>query len=619
MIIYSGTYNEFHQHCLMGDIADILENTLRNYHVSGGTLQEYHAWQNSLSAMDNVLELGNIPEDIHISIEFQIPLTSKRIDFLISGFDDKNKSNVIIVELKQWEDANATEYPDLVNTFVGQAFRNVTHPSYQAKSYADTILNFNQSVSDNHIHLYPCAFLHNFPVQRKNKIDSDFYKNATKEAPLFFKEERLKLANFIQKYIKKTDQGQAIVVIDHGKIHPTKALQDVIVSLMEGNQEFILLDDQKVSFERIFSLMKKSQEDHKKRTILVKGGPGTGKSVLAINLLAKAIENGYLAAYVTKNSAPRNVYFEKLRKIRGKYTYIRNLFQGSGQFVDCKENTFDFLICDEAHRLNEKSGMFANKGINQIKEIIHASLTSVFFLDDDQIVTTRDIGSSSQIEVWAKEEKSILYQGEDFELSSQFRCNGSDGYIAFLDNMLGIRKTANPTLEGLDFDFRVYGDLLKMKADLQRLNIQNKARMVAGYCYNWISKKDPSLMDINIGDFHAQWNFSNTLTWAIDMNSFEQVGCIHTCQGLEFDYVGVIIGKDLIYRDGKVLTDWTKRASTDQSLKGIKSHKVPLSLADKIIRDTYKVLLTRGQKACYVYIEDEALRNEVKRLVSRVC
>ena len=149
-----------------------------------------------------------------------------------------------------------------------------------------------------------------------------------------------------------------------------------------------------------------------------------------------------------------------------------------------------------------------------------------------------------------------------------------------------------------------------MMEDLRKLNADNKARMLAGYCYDWVSKGDPSLFDIEIGSFKAQWNFNSTSTWAIDPDSFDQIGCIHTSQGLEFDHVGVIIGKDLVYRDGKVMTDYTKRAKTDQSLRGLKK-MADKSIADKIIRDTYKVLLTRGQKSCYVYAEDDALRDYI--------
>lgn len=141
--------------------------------------------------------------------------------------------------------------------------------------------------------------------------------------------------------------------------------------------------------------------------------------------------------------------------------------------------------------------------------------------------------------------------------------------------------------------------------------------MLAGYCCNWTSKKDASAYDIIIGDdFKAQRNFSNTSTWAIDENSFDQVGCIHTCQGLEFDYVGVIIGKDLIYRNGKVLANPSARAKSDQSLKGFKNDANHQTDCEIIIKNTYRTLLTRGQKGCYIFCEDRALSEHIKSILS---
>ena len=274
---------------------------------------------------------------------------------------------------------------------------------------------------------------------------------------------------------------------------------------------------------------------------------------------------------------------------------------------------------DEAHRLNAKSGMFQNKGENQIKEIISASKVSLFLIDEHQKVTTKDIGTIDEIKKYANEFGATIYLGEEFNLVSQFRCNGSDGYLAFLDNLLGIRETTNKTFD-IDYDIRLFDDPNKMRDALKEKNdINNKSRMIAGYCYNWITKKckDADLYDIELeNNFKAKWNLSNTSTWAIDENSFDQVGCIHTSQGLEFDYVGIIIGKDLRYENNKVITDYTKRARTDRSLKGIKSTK-NYKLADEIIRNTYKTLLSRGQKGCYIYCEDKALAEYIKSVLNQ--
>ena len=312
------------------------------------------------------------------------------------------------------------------------------------------------------------------------------------------------------------------------------------------------------------------------------------------------------------------MYFEQLRRDAYKQNYIKALFKGSGSYVEAGKNIFDCLIVDEAHRLQMKSGMFQNLGDCQAREIIHASRVSVFFIDEDQIVTTSDVGSVELIKDCANKEGSNLFYGRDINLVSQFRCNGSDGYLAFLDRILGIRKAANTEID-LDYDIRIFNSPVKMRETLREKNkIANKSRMIAGYCYDWVSKNDKSKYDIILPDgFLAQWNFSDTNTWAIDEDSFDQVGCIHTSQGLEFDYVGIIIGKDLLFRNGEVQTNYLARAKTDTSLKGVKSSR-NYALADRIIRNTYRTILSRGQKGCFIYCEDEALGEHFRRQLASI-
>lgn len=114
--------------------------------------------------------------------------------------------------------------------------------------------------------------------------------------------------------------------------------------------------------------------------------------------------------------------------------------------------------------------------------------------------------------------------------------------------------------------------------------------------------------------FFAKWNLNTTQTFAIDPNSVDQVGCIHTSQGLEFDYCGVIIGNDLRYENGKVITDKTQNANTD-GFSGIHKASTTVELADELIRNTYKVLLTRGQKGCYIFCEDKALADHILKML----
>ncbi len=278
---------------------------------------------------------------------------------------------------------------------------------------------------------------------------------------------------------------------------------------------------------------------------------------------------------------------------------------------------------DEAHRLNEKSGMFHNLGENQIKEIIHASGCSVFFIDESQRVTLDDIGSIEDIKKWAKIEGSEV---TEMELVSQFRCNGSNGYLAWLDNILEIRETANYDFDSLDYEIKICDTPDEVRnIIIEKNEINNSSRIIAGYCWNWLKneRNNSNYHDIQIGDFGISWNLDSGEAFAIDKNSVNEAGCIHTTQGLEFDYVGVIIGDDMRYENGHILTDFTKRASTDQSLKGIKKMNKEnpdkaKAKADEIIKNTYRTLMTRGMKGCYVYCTDDNLRKYLKEKVDFV-
>ncbi|MFR8233511.1 MAG: DNA/RNA helicase domain-containing protein [Clostridia bacterium] len=624
MIIYEATKKKFIEDVIQDKIEENIDTRFyekMGYHTS---LAERKAWNNSMQYMMKVLIDNNIPENSGIAIEFKIPNTSKRVDFIITGKNEELKNTGIIIELKQWTEANIVSGKDgIVQTFTGHALREVTHPSYQAWSYATTIEDYNETVQDEKIELYPCAYLHNYVDVTPQTLLSDEYKYYLEKAPVFIKGDVEKLRDFINKYIKYGDDKETLYMIENGKIRPSKSLQDALSSMLQGNEEFIMIDDQKIVYETALEMARKSYRDGNKRVLIVKGGPGTGKSVLAINLLVKLTTENMVCSYVTKNSAPRKVYETKLsgnlRKNR-----ISNLFKGSGSFIESYNNEFDVLIVDEAHRLNARSGMFQNLGENQIKEIIHASKFSIFFIDESQKVTLKDIGSVEEIQKYIRK---INAESEIMQLESQFRCNGSDGYIAWLDDVLDIKKTANSDGFDLDYDIKIC-DTPNQVRDIifEKNKINNKARLLAGYCWDWIKdgKNKSDVFDIKISDdnFAMSWNLGNSKTWAIDPNSVNEIGCIHTAQGLEFDYVGVIIGNDLRYENGKVVTDVMQRAKTDQSIKGIKKMlKQDLDkakrLSDEIIKNTYKTLMTRGQKGCYIYCLDKNLAEYLKRRLNK--
>ena len=584
---------------------------------------EFHSWENSLNYMYKVLNDDAIPSDAGIAIEFNIPQTSKRVDFMISGYGAMDDPEMVIVELKQWDTLTEVKGTEaLVETYVGGGNHRVVHPSYQAWSYAQLIRDYNQGVQDSNVKLFPCACLHNYIRHQDDPLDAEQYRDYLEEAPAYTKGQLDQLRKFITKSIVRGDKKEVLYLVDHGKIRPSKSLQESIGSMLNGNREFIMIDEQKVAYEEILRLSLRCQKDFKKRTIIVKGGPGTGKTVIAINLLAELTKRDQLVQYVSKNSAPRQVYLKKL-KGQIKKSSVDNMFKGSGTYTEAGNNVAHTLLCDEAHRLNEKSGMFHNMGENQIKEIIHAAFCSVFFIDESQRVTMDDIGSVAEIERWAQEEGSEIHY---LELESQFRCNGSDGYLAWLDDVLEIRKTANYDLEGIDYDIRVCDSPNEMRElVIEKNKVSNRARVLAGYCWEWLKKEqnNTNYHDIKIGDFEMSWNLGNGEPFAVSDTSINEAGCIHTSQGLEFDYVGVIIGDDIRYENDHVVTDYTRRAKTDQSLKGIKKlskddPKEAKKRADEIIKNTYRTLLTRGMKGCYIYCTDPGMSAYLKNRLENV-
>jgi len=617
MIIYENIKKGFLNDIDSGEYVNkvIFAMETRMHRHSGNS--EVSSWMNSLRAMSYIMQDNNIPEDAGIAIEYNIPNTSNRVDFIITGYDSKNKEELVFIELKQWSEINKVGGMDqIVETFVGKGLRQVAHPSYQVWSYTELLKNSNEYIQKNKTTLAPCAYMHNYyPKEGLDPVLDLCYKSMLDKAPVFRMTESKELKQFIKNHIKYGDKLLSLKNIEKGKLTPSKSLQDCLANMLNHNPEFIMIDEQKVIYEKVLNNARLSQKDKIKRVVIVKGGPGTGKTVVAINLLVQSIQENIFSSYVTKNSAPRKVFFKKLRGEFFKQNFIEGIFKGSGSFTNCLSNKYGLLICDEAHRLNEKSGMFSNLGENQIKEIIHSSLTSVFFIDEEQIVTSKDIGSVKEIEKWALKEKAQI---EIEELVSQFRCGGSDGYISWLDNILQIRQTANYSLEGIAYDFRVLDDPNELKELITQKNqIDGKARMVAGYCWDWISKKEENKNDINIDNFSMQWNLNSNKPFAIDPESINQIGCIHTCQGLEFSYVGVIIGNDIRFENGKIVTDFTKRAKTDQSLKGLitkarEGDIKTLSKIDTIIKNTYRTLMSRGMKGCFIYCCDKNLNEYFK-------
>jgi DUF2075 family protein len=615
MILFQGTAKEFVDITESNRIIPILEAVFKEKLGRKLPPAEVGAYTNSLPYMGRVVRRSGIADDCGVLVEYVIPLTSNRIDFLVAGEDEEGNKNFVIFELKQWQTAEATDSDGVVRTFVGGSVRETTHPSYQANSYKLFLSDFNENIADGSIQAYACACLHNYAQKDPEPLTESQYSKIVKEAPIYFRDDQEKIEKFLLKYVSKGKGADILYKIESGKIKPTKKLIEHVSELFKGNQQFVLLDEQKVAFEKACSIAK---DTNTKSVVIIKGGPGTGKSVISVNLLGQLLKDELNAIFVAPNSSFRDVMKKRLAQEHNAVR-IGNLFKGSGGFVNADPNTFDVVIVDEAHRLKKK-GAYMYKGENQVEDIIRVSKTSIFFIDDDQAIRPEDVGSVNELKRLALDYRAEIYE---IELTAQFRCSGAEGYINWVNNTLQIKDTAN--FDGWDkgdYDFKIFDDPNKLREAIKSKDSEGySARILAGYAWKWTSADEGNAngesLDVEIPefDFRMPWNSRKVgTTWAVDQGGINQVGCIHTSQGLEFDYAGIIVGEDLSF-EVKTLS-YTTRYENYKDVLGKRGLKENPAELNRLVRNIYKVLMTRGMKGCYVYFMDKEVEKFFKeRLV----
>jgi DUF2075 family protein len=612
MIVYQNSSKGFLEDVTSNQISNIIKKRLQETSQSNGNRvsgKEEDSWSNSMIYLGNVLRQADLPEDCGVLIEYNLPSTRLRIDFIISGYDIENRPSFIIIELKQWKEAKSTTKDGLVYTdyFGG---RETTHPSYQAYSYMLYLKDFNENIPKFKLKVYSCAYLHNYTEKKPEPLKEKIYSRIINESPLFLKNDQPQLVDFIKRTVGNGKGLEILNKIEQGNIRPSKKLVDYVGSLLKGNQEFVLLDEQKVAFETAKEFALTSTE---KTIIIINGGPGTGKSVVALNLLGEILKSK-TAFFIAPNSSFRGVMTEKLTSDFGKHR-IKHLLKGSGAYYAARKNLFDVLIVDEAHRLKDGSA-FMYKGDNQVEDIINAGKVCIFFIDEKQVIRPNDIGTIEEITRVAKLHNAKI---QTVNLTTQFRCAGAEGYVNWVDDILQIESTGN--FEGWDkkdFEFRIFDNPNDMRAIIKKKVTEKfEARMLAGYAWKWTPAKNGNynseVEDVSIPefDFAMPWNSRSVgTTWAIDESGLDQVGCIHTSQGLEFDYVGLIVGKDLQFnsKSFQFFTPWGEYKDSD----GKKKMRNRPEELNRLVRNIYRVLLTRARKGCYVYFMDKEMEQYVR-------
>lgn len=622
MRLYEGMSRPFIEDAVRNQIADKLSDAFFGFYGFRPSFSEIASWRNSLRTMATILDRGRL-DDNGVILEYQLPLTSKRLDFLICGLDRQKKANAVIVELKQWEKCDSSEVDRCVSTWLGGKHREILHPSEQAAQYRryleDGHTSFYEGAAP--IGLRSCAYLHNYSAEPGDPLFDAKFDGIRAESPIFTGLDVEELTSFLGSPVSGGGGAEVLSRIAGGRPRPSKKLLEHVANMIAGRPEFVLLDEQLVVFEKVAACIRRSIHDSKQRAVLIKGGPGTGKSVVAINLMSELSRAGYNAQYATGSKA----FTETLRKKLGsrgssQCTYFNSYAGAEGRAVDV-------LICDEAHRIRRTSASRftphgKRTGLPQVEELIAVAKVPVFFIDDKQNVRPDETGSVDLIRETAVR---LGVELSEFELETQFRCAGSDHFVRWVDNTLGVDSNQDALYakeEG--FDFRVVSTPEELDSLIrERARAGFTARLTAGFCWPWSEPRpDGSLVDdVTIGPFSRPWNakpdtkhrlkkgIPKSTLWATEPGGMDQVGCIYTAQGFEFDYVGVIWGRDLVYDFQQKGWVGSRDDSKDLAVKRSKE-----GFAD-LLKHSYRVLLSRGMKGCYVCFLDE----DTKRFVeSRV-
>jgi uncharacterized protein len=611
MHLYSGMSTQFMADTANSRIVDDLIRSFQAEYRHKPSDAEIRSWQNSLSRFARVLELGDLSEQ-GIIVEYRMPLTSKRLDVLVTGKSRNDDASGVVVELKQWDRVASSEVDECVETFVGGGVRTMLHPSVQAMSYRRYLLDSHTAFNDGGIGLQACSYLHNMPRAEAAALFAPEFEQLVDLHPTYVADGIEDLAEFLTAHVGKGGGEPLLQKILAGRYRPNAGLLNHVASVIEDEPSFVLLDEQRVACNDIIAKVRARNLSPQKTVMIIHGGPGTGKSLIAVNLMAEMAKQNVVVVHATGSRA----FTKTMQKTVGKRA--KDLFKYFNNFTSAEEDAVDLIVADESHRIRVSSNTRWTKAseksdLPQIDELIRAAKVTAFFIDDKQVVRPAEVGSSTLIRDAARRVGARLIE---HELEAQFRCNGSDAFIQWVDNTLGLENTPQILWNDADaFDLNVVDSVHELEDEVRsRIARGESARLVAGYCWPWSKPNaDGTLVnDVVVGDWSMPWNAQPDASrlakgipkadfWATDAGGVEQVGCVYTAQGFEFDHVGIIWGTDLVYRR-RIGWVGQPQESNDSTVK--RSAKKDPDGFTRLVAHTYRVLLTRGMKSCSVYFED---------------
>ncbi|MET7409808.1 DUF2075 domain-containing protein [Streptomyces parvulus] len=579
---------------------------------------EARSWERSIPVLAAALNDAGLG-DVEMMLEYALPLNSKRADVVLAGVHPSTgEPSYVVVELKQWSEVLPHE-DDPTLCHVEPYAHPVLNPIEQVRRYCDYLVNFNGAVAEHGHRVSGVAFLHNateFDVAGLREIERDH------RGLLFTGQRRGEFLDHLRSKLSDRHAGaRAADVLLSGATAPSKQLMSVAAAEVRERQQFLLLDEQQVAYRMVLNAVERAKGADRKEIVVVTGGPGTGKSVIALQLLGELYRRGITALHATGSQS----FTKTMRKVAGsRKREVQDLFKYFNSFMTTEKNSLDVLICDEAHRIRETSANRYTRaehrtGRAQIDELIDVAHVPVFLLDEHQVVRPGELGTVADIKAAAAKRDIPCHV---VPLESQFRCGGSDAFLRWVVRLLGLEPGGPVVWEPDDrMQLLIAESPQEMEAFLEARRAEGYgARVSAGYCWRWSPEPKPGAplaLDVVIGDWARPWNLRGDRSvsgappaalWATDPAGFGQVGCVYTAQGFEYDWSGVIIGPDLLWRGGRWITDRT--ASKDPVFKKSTADDD----VDRLIRNTYKVLLTRGMVGTIVYSTDPETRERLREL-----
>ena len=516
----------------------------------------------------------------------------------------------VLIELKQWSQVLPSEWDGCVEAYVGGAVRKLLHPSLQALQYADYLRDSSEGFDQDRggLALLPCSWLHNMHPAAAGPLLSSEFAQLMERSPLIIQSDIDRFASHLRTMVGGGDGERVMCAAITAPHSPSRKLLDYTARMIAGEKSYTLVDDQLVAFNAVLSMVRRAQQGkRRKNVVVVNGGPGTGKSLIALNLLGALSKAGTNVHHATGSKA----FTSNIWRILGSRSKAQVKYFNS--FVQTDSDSIDVILADEAHRIRTSSNSrftpaVQRSNVPQVDELLRAAKTTVFFIDDHQAVRPGEIGSTALVREAAMRSNARY---EQIDLRTQFRCAGSDEYIDWVDQLLEIRKTATMYLDKSPFDFRLIDDANDLDRLIRdRADSGDSARLMAGFCWTWSQpNEDGSLIDdVQVGAFRRPWNAKPEARrlakdippapyWATDSNGIHQVGCIYTAQGFEFDFAGIIWGDDLVIRDGA----WKGQPSVSRDT--VVKRDSGARFID-CVKNSYRVLLTRGMKGCYLHCTD---------------